>query len=154
MAASALKKITTRAKQIYKKGGTWKTAIKKAGAEYRGGKKVSGVKKSRKKTVRRIKALHAAEGRAIRKLRGVKRRKVSGTLSAGASGGIMGVRSTFQAAAIGGVSVSQHLAHARRKIEHEIGAAEVRKFVAKKKSAKKKIAKKITALKSQFRKLC
>ena len=34
--SNTLKKITTRAKQIYAKGGTWKGAIKKAGAEYRG----------------------------------------------------------------------------------------------------------------------
>jgi hypothetical protein len=155
MAATALKKINARVKALAKKypGKKRVTLQKQAGAEYRAGK-LGGVKKSRKKTVRRIKALHAAEGRAIRKLRGVKRRKVSGTLSAGASRGIMGVRSTFQAAAIGAVSVSQHLAHARKKIEQEIGAAEVRKFVTKKKAAKRKIAKRITELKSKFRKLC
>lgn len=151
---SALKQITTRAKQIRRiHGGTWKAAIKKAGAEYRAGRvhgvrrKVSGKKKSgRKKAVRRVKRLHAAEGKAIRRL--------GGTLSASASRGIMGVRSTALAAAIGGLSARQHLAHARKKIEHEIGTAEVRKFVAKKKAVKRKIAKRITALKSKFRKLC
>lgn len=144
---SALTKITTRAKQIRRiHGGTWKAAVKKASAEYRAGKvhgvrkKVSGKKKSsRKRTTRRKTA---------------RRRRVGGTLSAGASRGIMGVRSTAMAAAIGGLSAASHLAHARKKIEHEIGAAEVRKFVAKKKSAKRKIAKRITALKSKFRKLC
>jgi hypothetical protein len=155
-AGSALKKINARVKHLAKlhPGKKRVTLQKQAGAEYRAGK-LGGVKKSRKKTVRRIKALHAAEGRAIRKLRGVKRRRrLSGTLSAGASSGIMGVRSTFQAAAIGGLSTAQHLAHAKKKIEQEIGAAEVRKFVAKKKTVKRKISKRIAELKSRFRKLC
>lgn len=36
-ANSALTKITTRAKAIYKSGGTWKAAIKQASREYNGG---------------------------------------------------------------------------------------------------------------------
>jgi hypothetical protein len=67
MASNALKKITTRAKQIRKKhpNQSWKSAVKEAGREYRSGKKaparkkasrpvhrkarsVSGVRKSRK----------------------------------------------------------------------------------------------------------
>jgi hypothetical protein len=139
MASSALKWITTRAKQIYKKGGTWKTAIKKAGAEYRSGKKVSGTKKKRKPAkrraaVRRVKKLHRAEGKAIKQLRGV--------------------RSTFAAAALGRVTTSQLISSAKEKIGMEIGRAEVSKFRAAKKSAKKKIAKRIAALKTRFRKLC
>lgn len=156
MAANALKKITTRAKQIYKSGGTWKAAIKKAGAEYRSGK-VSGTKKKskRKSLVRRVRRLHRAEGAAIKKLgRAKRRRRVGGTLSAGASGGIMGVGSTFRAAAIGGLSTSQHIAHAKEKIAGEIGRAEMSKFKAKTKRMKRKIAKRISALKSRFRKLC
>lgn len=147
MASTTLKKITARAKHIRKMhGGTWKAAVKKAGADYRAGKLGSVKKSARKKVIKKVRKYHAAEGRALRKL--------SGTLSAGASQGIMGVRSTFQAAAIGGLSPSQHMAHARKKLEHEIGAAETRKFVAKKKSAKRKIAKRITELKRRFRKLC
>jgi hypothetical protein len=138
MAANALKKITTRAKQIYKKGGTWKTAIKKAGAEYRGGKKVSGTKKKkspkRKAAVRRVKRLHRAEGRAIKKLGGV--------------------ASTFTAAALGGLTSSQLVSRAKEKIAIEIGKAEVSKFRATKARAKKKVAKRISALKSKYRKLC
>jgi hypothetical protein len=129
---SALKKITTRAKQIFRKGGTWKAAIKKASAEYRSGKKISGtlsgntsrtvtgVKKKRKAIVRRVKKLHHAEGREIAKLG----------------------------------SVSHHLANAKKILEHKIGVEEMRKFKAAKKSAKNKIAKKISVLKSQYRKVC
>jgi hypothetical protein len=147
MASTTLKKITARAKHIRRiHGGTWKAAVKKAGAEYRAGKLGSVKKTARKKIIRRVKKYHAKEGRALRKL--------SGTLSAGGSGGVMGVRSTFRAASIGALSPSQHMAHARKKLEHEIGAAESRKFVAKKKSVKRKIAKRISALKSKFRKLC
>ena len=157
MAKFSIKKITTRAKQIRKAhGGTWAAAVKKAGAEHRAGKRVSGTKKSsRKKIVRRIKRYHAKEGAAIKRLgRRPRRRRVGATLSAGASGGIMGVNSTFRAAAIGGLTTSQHIAHAKEKIAGEIGRAEMTKFKAKTKRAKRKIAKRISALKSRFRKLC
>jgi hypothetical protein len=156
MAANALKKITTRAKQIYKSGGTWKAAIKKAGAEYRSGK-VSGTKKKskRKSLVKRVRRLHRAEGAAIKKLgRAKRRRRVGATLSAGASGGIMGLRSTQMAAAIGGLSTSQHIAHAKSQLLEQIGWAEAQKYSAKTKRAKRKIGKKVSALKSKFRKLC
>lgn len=57
MAANALKKITTRAKEIVRKspGTKWINAVKKAGAEYRSGK-ISGVKKKvgAKKNARKI----------------------------------------------------------------------------------------------------
>ena|ERR1700679_927757 len=48
MATNALKKITTRAKQIRKKqpGKSWKSAVKQAGAEYRAGKKAPARKRS------------------------------------------------------------------------------------------------------------
>ncbi|MES3018588.1 MAG: hypothetical protein V4721_12445 [Bacteroidota bacterium] len=58
--SNALKKITTRAKQIRRShpGIAWKTAIKRAGAEYRGGKKTvsrSAPKKSKKRSVQKRK---------------------------------------------------------------------------------------------------
>ena len=139
MAANTLKKITARAKHIYKKGGTWKTAVKKAGAEYRAGK-ISGSKKRAPKKSARKKT--------------TRRRRIGGTLSAGASQGIAGVRSTFQAAAIGRLTTAQHISHAKEKIAQEIGRAEMTKFRAKTKTAKRKIAKRISALKTRFRKLC
>jgi len=138
--STTLKKITARAKHIrHTHGGTWKAAVKKAGAEYRAGK-IHGVKKksakktARKKVVRRIKKLHHLEGKAIHALHGV--------------------HSTFQAAAIGGLTTAQHIAHAKKKIVQEIATAEAHKFAAGKKMAKRKIAKRITALKSKYRKLC
>jgi hypothetical protein len=142
MAASALKTITTRAKQIYKKGGTWKGAIKKAGAEYRGGKKVGKVVRMKKRSAPK------------------KRRRVSGTLSGQGSSAISGVRkrrvvrkkAAPRRRTVG--SVSHHVAKAKKLILDRIEKAEGRKFVAKKKVMKRKIGKNIAALKSQFRKLC
>jgi hypothetical protein len=141
MAAGALKKITTRAKQIYKKGGTWKTAIKKAGAEYRGEKK---------KTKRRVSGTLSDSPRPsgysigrVKKKRA--RRRVSGTLSDGAR------PATYS---IGGLSAAHHIGKAKLKIGEAIARAELRKFQAKKKSLKNKIGKGITALKAKYRKLC
>lgn len=160
MAATALKWITRRAQELSRtgKGMPWASAIKKASAEYRSRKahglssKVGKAKKrapkktARKKIVRKLKKLHNQEGRVIRRL--------GGTLSAGASAGIMGVRSTFQAAAIGRLTTAQHISHAKEKIAQEIGRAEMAKFRAKTKTAKRKISKRISALKARFRKLC
>ncbi len=138
--ASALKAITTRAKQIYKKGGTWKTAIKKAGAEYRG-KKV-GAKKKRKPAQRGKVAgtLSASGSGGI--MRRPRRRKVAGTMSAGASQGIMGL------------SAAHYISKAKEKLNHAIGLAYTRSFNAKTKMAKRKINKKLSELKSKYRKLC
>lgn len=143
--AGALKKITTRAKQIYKKGGTWKGAIKKAGAEYRAGKKKSPAKKSRRRVSGTLSGGARPASYAVGRVKRKARRKVSGTLSGGARPASY---------AIGRVSASSLISRAKEKIGHEIGMAEVRKFRAVKKSAKKKVAKKIAALKSRYRKLC
>jgi hypothetical protein len=79
----ALKKITAKAKAIYKKGGSWKGAIKKASAAYRAGKLGRVGKSGKKKTVKRkrvgatpkrsaavrkVRRLHKAEGRAMKAL--------------------------------------------------------------------------------------
>jgi hypothetical protein len=135
MAGSALKKITTRAKAIRRlHGGSWKAAIKKAGAEYRGGKKMGSTHRKakhhkrmgavrpskRKSVIRKVKAYHAAEGRAIKSLG----------------------------------SVSHHMAQAKSQLKEQIGWAEAQKFAASKKSTKRKIGKRIAALKSQYRKFC
>lgn len=138
MASNTLSKITTRAKAIRRiHGGTWKAAVKKAGAEYRAGK-ISGTKKKKSKKrraiVKTVKRLHRAEGKAIKRLGGVS--------------------STFMAAAIGRLSTSQHIAHAKEKIAAEIGRAEMSKFKAKTKRTKNKISRRIATLKSRFRKLC
>jgi hypothetical protein len=129
---SALKKITTEAKKIFKKGGSWKAAIKAASAKYRAGKisgptrkkKAAPKKKAAKRraVVRKVKSLHRAEGAAIKKL--------------------------------SGVTVAHHISQAKTKLVNSIASAEARKFTAVKKSAKRKIAKSISALKSKYRKLC
>lgn len=70
---SALKKITTRAKQIRKKapGKSWKSAIKQAGSEYRGGK----LKKRRK--VSKVGAVKKTKRRSAPRKRSAKRRSAS-----------------------------------------------------------------------------
>jgi|HubBroStandDraft_4_1064222.scaffolds.fasta_scaffold194481_2 hypothetical protein len=134
---SALTKIVAHAKKIYKRGGSWKAAIKKSGVAYRAGKlgKVAGKSKTRRKkvgatrkrssstrrkTLRRVHSLHAAEGRAIKSLG----------------------------------SVASHVSAAKKQLEHQIGKAETRRFTATKKSTKRKIGKQIARLKARFRKLC
>src|ERR1700744_6164196 len=66
MAANALKKITTRAKEIVRKapGTKWANAVKKAGAEYRAGK-ISGVKKKSARKVSGTKKKISTRKRSI-----------------------------------------------------------------------------------------
>ena len=143
MASGALKKITTRAKQIYKKGGTWKGAIKKAGAEYRSGKKSKPKRRRVSGTLSQgARPASYAVGKVKKKHT---RRRIAGTLSDGAR------PSSY---AVGGLSAAHHIGKAKQKIGHEIANAELKKFQAKKKSLKNKIGKRITALKSRYRKLC
>ena len=132
--SAVLKKITTEAKRIYKRGGTWAGAIEKAGAKYREGKigkvvrmktknprrKKKAATAKRKRIVKRIHVLHKKEGKAIR--------------------------------ALG--SVSHHISHAKHLLAEQIGWAELHKFQAKTKRAKRKVGKKIADLKSRYRKLC
>jgi hypothetical protein len=66
----------------------------------------------------------------------------------------MGVRSTANAAAIGGLTTAQHIAHAKKKIADEIARWEVLKFKATKKSIKNRMSKHIREAKSKYRKLC
>jgi hypothetical protein len=151
-AGSTLKKITTRAKQIYKKGGTWKTAIKKAGAEYRTGKLGSIKSKKRKSALKRVKKFHRAEGKAMKALgRRPRRRRIgsaygsgemNSTMSAAGSGGIMGM------------SAASHISYAKEKLHAKISALYGRIFSAKTKLAKRKLNKALSELKSKYRKLC
>jgi len=133
--SNVLKRITTRAKQIYAKGGTWKGAIKKAGAEYRG-------KRSTKK-----------------KRTGSRRKKKVGVVwPAAVAGNVTRSRShtdknkitnNFQ---IGG-TISGHLSQAKAMIADRIANKERQKFVTKLKRNKRKIQKEISELKRQYRKL-
>lgn len=132
--SNTLKKITTRAKQIYAKGGTWRGAIKKAGAEYR------GTKKHRRSTTKKH-----------------RRKKVGIVWPAGVGGNVTKSRShtdknritnNFQIGTISG-----HLSEAKKMIADKIAAKEVQKFTTKLKRNKRKIQKEISALKKQYRKL-
>jgi hypothetical protein len=71
MAVNALKKITTRAKQIRRAhpGKSWKSAVKQAGAEYRGAKAAPRKKAARKKTARKVVRKKAVSGVPKRKRR-------------------------------------------------------------------------------------
>ena len=122
---NALKKITTRAKQIYAKGGTWRGAIKKAGAEYRGGKRT----KTKKRVVR-------SKRRKI-----TRRRKVAAVWPVAVG-----------SASMSG-TISGHLSQAKAMIADRIADKERQKFVTKLKRNKRKIQKEIGELKRQYRKL-
>lgn len=148
---NALTWITKEAKKLRReyprRFATWREYVAQASAIYakkHKGKspvghkrrKVTGTKKKSRRSaaVKRVKKLHRAEGKAIKRLGGV--------------------QSTFMAAAIGRLSTAQHISHAKEKIKHEIGAAESRKFAAKTKRVKNKIARRIRELKSKYNKLC
>jgi len=135
MSTTTLKKITGRAKAIYKKGGTWKGAIKKAGAEYRAGK-ISGVKKKRKPAkrkrvgaVKRKSAPRKRVGTAPRKRKTPAPRK----------------------RAVG--SVASHTAAAARLVKEQLAWNLLNISQAKKKVVKRKLQKKSAVLKRKLRAL-
>lgn len=130
MASTALKKITTRAKQIYAKGGTWKVAIKKAGAEYRTGKKKPAAKKRVTKKAPRRKTA---------------KRKVAGVLSSAST--------LMQTAAIGRLTTPQLISHAKKRIDKTIGELYTKIFLAATKMEKRKLQKRLNAAKSKYKKL-
>jgi hypothetical protein len=135
MPHAILKKLTSEAKRIRaREGGSWKAAVKKAGAKYRAGKlgrvkthhkKPSG--KRRKSIISKARKFHAAEGRAHAK-------------------------EGRELKSLG--SVASHIGHAKSQLKDQIGWAEAMRFAAPKKSTKRKIGKRIAALKAQYRKLC
>jgi hypothetical protein len=150
MASGALKKITTRAKQIYKKGGTWATAIKKAGAEYRSKKKKPAKKR------RRVGSLSSGPRPASYSIGKVKRRKKVGSMSTGPRPASYSVGSMSSGGPSGFSigSVAHHITRAKDALEKQIGAAMTRIFKAKTKLAKRKLNKKLSELKTKYRKLC
>lgn len=135
MAAGALKKITTRAKAIYKKGGTWKGAIKKAGVEYRGGKlgKVGSAKKKRVGAVKKKKVGAVKKKRA----RSVAR-KVGAT------------RST-RSRTVG--SVASHKAAAKSIVKEQLAWNLLNQSQAKTVRSRKKLAKRTAKLKKELKAL-
>ena len=168
-AGSALKKITTRAKHIrHLHGGSWKAAIKKAGAEYRAGslgrvvtmhRKKRATKKRRRVGGTQTGVLYRSSGKRLTAAAAV----ISGRPYNGMVGGA-GHSSddgyTFRdhystiGSPVGMGGVKKHINHAKHLIEMQIGNEEIKKLRAKTKTAKRKIAKKIAKHKVQLRKLC
>lgn len=145
-AGSALKKINARVKHLARLHPNSKrvTLQKQAGAEYRAGK-LGGVKK-RKSALKKVKKYHRAEGRALKALgRKPRRRRVGATLSDGPRP---------SSNAIGRLTESQHLHHAKEKIGRKIESKYLQIFKAKTKLAKRRLNKQLTELKSRYRKLC
>lgn len=131
MSTTTLKKITTRAKAIYKKGGKWQTAIKKAGAEYRSGK-ISRVKKKRKP--------------AKRKKVGAVKRKAAPRKRVGAA---PRKRARPAKRAVG--SVASHTSAARRILEEQLAWNLLNISLAKTKMPKRKLQKRSAALKRKLK---
>lgn len=128
MASATLKKITAKAKKIYKRGGTWRGAIKKAGAEYRAGKlgKVVRMKTKRraattkrKRTIKKIRRLHKAEGKAITRL-----------------GSIAGIKSQL-----------------KKRLKEKLAKGMLSQYEARTKTAKRKISKRLTVIKKELKNL-
>jgi hypothetical protein len=141
--ANALKKITTRAKQLQKKhpNSKWVSLVKKAGAEYRAGKLGAAVGARKKKTARK-KVTH-------------KRRKISGVTkrarlikTAKKSHAIEG-RALEQLASLGAVK-----SQAKKIIGSKLAGALMRREMAGTKTAKRKAAKVVGALKRDYKKFC
>lgn len=133
MASTTLEKITTRAKSIRrgKPGMSWKSAVKKAGLEYRQGR-IGKAKKKRS---------------APKK----KRKKISGNGQTTKSRTHTDYNRNKVNISVG--SVSAHMGAAKKILLADIGKKEAQKFAASKKSAKKKIQQSITKLKRQFRRV-
>jgi hypothetical protein len=132
-----LKAITTRAKIIRRsQGGSWKAALKKAGAEFR----AKGSTKKRSGTRKRS-----------------TRKKVGIVWPAGVGGNVTKSRShtdknritnNFQIGTVAG-----HLSQAKKMIADKIADKERQKFITPLKRNKRKIQKEISELKKQYRKL-
>lgn len=147
MAATALKKITTRAKQIRKAhpSMSWVGAVKKAGAEYRGGK-VAGKKKKR-----RVGAVKSGGSRTS--TGGARNNRTS---TGGARTSTTGNRTSTGGAKTTNVrigTVANHLSIAKRGMREQLAWMLLAKDQAKTKTAKRKIGKRITAVKSKLRAL-
>jgi hypothetical protein len=125
--SNPLKKITARAKQIRKrhKAMTWKAAIKKAGAEYRGKKKPVRRKKT---VVRKRKRISGIRTNADR----VDRKKVNVTIG----------------------SVSYHKGQIKKGLKTKIENAAGRRELAIKVNERRKLSKTIAKLKKEYRAYC
>jgi len=148
MANTALKKITTRARQIRKAHPSmqWKNAIKKAGAEYRSGsKKTGGVKKKKVyqtgSSVKRNDSLRKAKKPGVRRSatgrKYTERRKNRSDLPG----------------KLTGVSAATLKSELKGRLKESLGKQLVRRELATTKRDKKKIQKTVLATKLQLRRL-
>jgi hypothetical protein len=132
---NALKKITTRAKQIYKSGGTWMAAIRKSGAEYRTGK-ISGVRKKKKTTRKKSRSGSKIRRKKIGAIRTnrdrVDRKQTSITIG----------------------SVAHHKSQARMGLKHQLEKKAGQRELATRKPLKRKLSKDIAKIKRDIRALC
>lgn len=141
---SALKKITTKAKALYKKGGSWKAAIKKASAAYRSGSLGAtkfiehGEKKSTPaKKVYRVKRSAKGRFKGYSKVGLIPGTASMTTVNGISAGSIGAMKSAIKA------NVKQKLANAL-----------LRKDLATTKRDKKRIGKDVTAYRRELKKYC
>jgi hypothetical protein len=134
MPGNALRKIVTRAKQIFKKGGTWKGAIKKASVEYR----------SKKKKPARV----GYAGYTRRKIKQVskvarKKRKLNPKLSR---------KKAVASVSIG--SVAHHKSEIRKGLKYQLEKKAGAREMSKIKVIRRKLSKDIAKIKKDIRALC
>jgi hypothetical protein len=135
---NVLKKITARAKQIYKAHPSrkWISCIKQASQEMKKGKKISGVKKKKAAPRRKRKSgskIRRKKVGAIRTNRdGVDRKRVNVTIG----------------------SVSHHKSLAKKGIKDQIANKAGRRELVIKVRERRKLTKQIAKLKKDYRALC
>ncbi len=138
--SAALKKITTRAKQIRRMhpNKSWAACIKAAGADYRAGK-IAGTSSRSLKTSLKKKKLRLPHGYKV-----IKRKRVGAIPLTPASAAIL--------SGIG--TVSSHKKAAANIVKHKLGLLLVRISQEPKISVRKKLNKKAAALKKELKALC
>lgn len=144
--SGVLKKITTRAKQIYNKGGEWKNAIKKASAEYRSGcksKKVGAYKVIEKGEKKSTPAKRVYRNVRTKKGRFNKTQRV---------GLIPGTAVMTTVNGIGNVSVGAMKGAIRMTAKSKLAGALLRRDLATTKRDKRKITKQVIEYRKEVKK--
>lgn len=149
-ANGALTKITTRAKTIYRNGGTWKAAIKKAGAEYRAGSLGGSraVSKGKKKSKGRRKS-----------------RRISGTTGTNPLNVMRGIPGGYGNKVPGGArlqmvngirtgTVTRAKQLIKENCKQKLASALLRRDMAKGVRKKKKIGKQVSQYRAELKKYC
>lgn len=144
--ANALKKITTRARQLQKKhpNTAWKNLIKKAGAEYRSGS-LGAVKK---KSARQTGSSNRKRDSEIKAKRPGKRKSASGKTYYERR-----KNRSDKPGSLTGVSTASLLSALKGKLVQNLGKQLLSREMATTKRDKKAFGKKITEIKRDIRKL-